>query len=398
MLSPRNIIPNAIRDAVVAWDGLVTTKIIELCTQLEEARKQPFHYLSHMHFRAIGTGSALILLLRRFILFLSVGLPLAPAALARSQQPLRIYFIDVEGGQSTLIVTPAKQSVLIDTGFAGERDADRILQAAKAAGIKQIDYVFITHYHQDHVGGVADLLKKMKVGVFVDHGENQEDSDAAKRSYADYVAAIKHNVRAVLRPGEGVPIKGITLQVVAAAGDLITDPLPGAGEANIYCASEKQPPDDASENSRSLGVLISYGRFRFLDLGDLTEKKELELVCPNNLIGTADLYLATHHGGHPDNPRALVWALHPRVAVINNGSHKGGNPEAWQIIHDSPDLADLWQLHYAIDSDQAHNAAQASVANVDERSDGHYIEVEAGSDGKFSVRNSRNGLEKKYEK
>jgi competence protein ComEC len=352
-----------------------------------------------MRLRKMRTGVASIRLLRQSVLLLSIGLPLMPAVLANSDRWLRIYFIDVEGGQSTLIVTPAKQSMLIDTGFAGGRDADRIVQAAKAAGIKQIDYVLITHYHEDHVGGVADLLQKMKVGVFVDHGENQEDSDATKKNYADYVAAIKHNSRVVLRPGQGVPLKGITLQVLTAAGDHIPDPLPGAGEANIYCASEKLPaPDDSSENSHSLGVIITFGKFRFLDLGDLTEKKELELVCPNNLIGTVDLYLATHHGNHPDNPRALVWALHPRVAVINNGPHKGGNPEAWQIVHDSPDLADLWQLHTAMDSDKQHNVSENLIANVDEGSDGHCIEVMAGPDGKFSVTNSRNGFEKKYEK
>jgi competence protein ComEC len=365
---------------------------------MEEAGKRHFHYLSHMHSRAIGPKAALIRWLHQPILSLSVCLLAMPAVLARSEQPLRIYFIDVEGGQSTLIVSPQKQSLLIDTGFAGERDADRIVQATKAAGIKQIDYVLITHYHEDHVGGVSSLLQKINVGTFVDHGENQEDSDATKKNYADYLAATKHNARVVLRPGQGVPLKGITLQVVAAAGDSITDPLPGAGEANIYCASEKQPPDDNSENSRSLGVLITYGKFRFLDLGDLTEQKELDIVCPNNLIGTVDLYLATHHGGHPDNPRALVWALHPRVAVINNGPHKGGSPDAWQIIHDSPDLADLWQLHYAIDSDKQHNVPESLIANTDKESDGHYIEVEAGSDGKFRVTNSRNGIERNYAK
>jgi competence protein ComEC len=334
---------------------------------------------------------------RQSIVLLSLGLLLVPTALASAHKPLRIYFIDVEGGQSTLIVTPAKQSMLIDTGYAGERDSGRIVQAAKAAGIKQIDYVLITHYHADHVGGVADLVKKMKVGTFIDHGENQEDSDSTKKNYADYVKAIAHFPRVVLRPGQGVPMKGITLQVIVAAGDHITDPLPGAGEANIYCASEKQPPDDASENSRSLGVLVAYGKFRFLDVGDLTEQKELELVCPNNLIGTVDLYLASHHGGHPDNPRALVWALHPRAAVINNGPHKGGSPEAWQIIHDSPDLGDIWQLHYAMDSDKRHNAPENFNANTDE-SDGQFIEVTIQPNGDWSMKNSRNGYKKKYGK
>lgn len=351
-----------------------------------------------MRFRDMRRTASLIRSLRHGICFLSIGVLFTAAALAKPQPPLRIYFVDVEGGQSTLIVTPAKQSVLIDTGWAGARDAGRIVDAAKAAGIKKIDYVLITHYHDDHVGGVADLLQRIKVGTFVDHGENQEDSDDTKKNYANYVKAIAPFPRVVLRPGEGIPLKGITLQVLAAAGDTITEPLPGSGEANIYCASEKQPPDDTTENSRSLGVLITYGKFRFLDLGDLTEKKTLAMVCPNDLIGTVDLYLATHHGGYPDNPKALVWALHPRVAVIDNGPHKGGNPEAWQIIHDSPDLADLWQLHYAMDSDQQHNTLEKLIANVQNGSDGNYIEVKADSDGKFRVINSRNGMERNYGK
>lgn len=376
------------RNAVVPVEDVVTIKIIGLGAHRKEAGKRQFRYLSHMRFRKPGLG----------ILLLSMGLLLPPMVLAKARPPLRIYFIDAEGGQATLIVSPEKQSVLIDTGFAGGRDADRIVEATRAAGIKQIDYVVITHYHADHVGGVASLLQRINAGIFVDHGENQEDSDASRKNYADYVAAIKHNARVVLRPGQGVPLKGIVLQVVAAAGEHITDPLPGTGEANIYCALEKPAPDDSSENSRSLGVLITYGKFRFLDLGDLTKKRELDLVCPNNLIGRVDLYLATHHGGHPDNPGALVWALHPGVVVINNGPHKGGRAEAWQSLHDSPGLADLWQLHYAIDSDKEHNVAEDLIANIDEKSDGHYLEVEAESDGKFSVTNSRNGLEKKYGK
>jgi len=318
-----------------------------------------------------------------------------PTAVAKPK-PLQIYFIDVEGGQATLVVGPFSESVLIDTGWAGARDAERIVTAAKTTGLKRIDYVLITHYHQDHVGGVADLLQQIPVGMFVDHGANAEDSDSARNQYAAYEKATDHSKRIHLSPNEGLPLKGITLQVLTAAGKRITDPLPGAGEANPYCGSEAAAKPDPSENAQSLGMLISYGKFRFVDLGDLTEQKELDLMCPNNLIGTVTLYLTTHHGMAPDNPKALVWALHPQVAIMNNGAHKGGNPGAWQLVRNSPGLADLWQLHYAVGGGKGHNVAQDLIANVDEKSDGHYIKVVAELDGTFTVSNSRNGLSRKY--
>jgi competence protein ComEC len=327
---------------------------------------------------------------------LSIFALLVSAYGASKPKPLQIYFIDVEGGQATLLVTPSRQSVLIDTGWAGSRDADRILAAAKAAKVKRIDYVLITHYHPDHVGGVADLEKRIPIGIFVDHGPDVEDSDTARTLYKGYEKAVEHSKRIHLMPGEGLPIGAVTFEVVAAAGQHISDPLPGAGEANFYCASETEAKADPSENAQSIGVLVSYGKFRFLDLGDLTKKKELELVCPNNLIGTISLYLLTHHGMAPDNPKALSWALHPQVAVSNNGAHKGGDAEVWQIVHDSPSLKDLWQLHYAIDAGKEHNVPENFIANVDENSDGHYIKVEAERDGSLVVTNSRNRFSRRY--
>ena len=327
---------------------------------------------------------------------ITVLVALTPGAYSRTGKDLRIYFIDVEGGQSTLVVTPAGKSVLIDTGWPGGRDADRIVNAARAAGLKQIDYVVITHFHADHVGGVPDLVSRMKVATFVDHGSSTEDSDAARSLYAAYEKATKSATRVVVKPGEGLPLSDIKLEFLTAAGESITSPLPGAGEANPYCYSEAPAPADASENSQSLGMLITYGKFKFLDLGDLTKIKELGLVCPNNLLGTVSLYLVTHHGGYPDNPKALVWVLHPLVAISNNGAHKGGNPDTWQIVHDSPGLADEWQLHYAADSDAKHNVAESFIANLDEKSDGHPIEVKASPDGKFRVTNTRNNYSKTY--
>jgi len=329
------------------------------------------------------------------VCLLSLPCSAAPTTPAK---PLQIYFIDVEGGQATLVVSPSGQSLLIDAGWPGYegRDADRIVAAAHQAGIKELDYVLITHYHRDHVGGVPQLGDGIKIGTFVDHGPNLEDSEVTRADYAAYEKAIAGHAHVVVKPGWVLPIKGIEARALTAAGEHITNALAGEGKANSYCGAEAAAPADNTENARSLGVLITFGHFRFLDLGDLTKKKELELACPNNLIGTVDLFLVTHHGADLSNPKALDWALHPRVAVIDNGPRKGSSPAAWQIVHDSPGLEDLWQLHYAAESDKDHNVADDHIANVKENCEGKYIKVTAEADGAFTVTNSRTGLEKKY--
>lgn len=340
----------------------------------------------------------------RQILIAVLGLSLSAivqpcqAANSESAKPLQIYFIDVEGGQSTLIVSPSGQSLLIDAGWPGSegRDADRIIAAARQAGVQQLDYVLITHFHRDHVGGIPQLVDGMKIGTFVDHGPNQEDSEITRADYAAYEKAIAGHGHVVVKPGWGLPIKGIEVRVLASAGDHIGNPLPGAGEANPYCNAETTADVDKTENARSVGVLITYGHFRFLDLGDLTKKKELELACPKNMLGTVDLFLVTHHGSDSSNPKALVWAVHPRVAVIDNGSRKGASPAAWRIVQDSPGLADLWQLHYAAESDKDHNVAPERIANVKDNCEGKYIKVSAENNGTFTVTNQRTGTDKTY--
>jgi beta-lactamase superfamily II metal-dependent hydrolase len=319
---------------------------------------------------------------------------------AAAPKSMQIYFIDVEGGQATLIVSPSGQSLLIDTGWSGYegRDADRIVAAAHQAGLKQIDYVLITHYHRDHVGGLPQLVDGIKVGTFVDHGPNLEDSEMTRTDYAAYEKAIAGHAHVVVKPGWGLPIKGIVVKVLSAAGDLIPSPLPGAGEANSYCKGEATTPDDPTENSRSVGVIVTYGEFHFLDLGDLTKKKEMELACPNDLIGTVDLFLVSHHGADNSNSKSLVWALHPRVAILNNGARKGASPAAWQIVHDSPGLEDLWQLHYAAESDRDHNVPEDHIANPKENCEGKYFKVSADPDGSFTLTNSRTGSQKTYPK
>jgi competence protein ComEC len=337
-------------------------------------------------------------------LFLGFGIWLAPAT--PTPKPLQIYFIDVEGGQSTLIVDPQGESLLIDAGwddFNG-RDADRIMAAAKSAGIDHIDDAIITHYHSDHAGGVPQLASKIKIGTFLDHGANTETSAATLASYAGYAKIAAQAKRASVKPGDEIPFKGMRVQVLASAGEKITAPLPDAGQPNPLCASEPKVSADTSENSQSVGVLITFGKFRFLDLGDLTNLKEMGLVCPNNLIGTVDLYLITHHGtehpgsGDGSNPRALVWALHPLVAVMNNGAIKGGHPIAWEMVHDSPGLVDLWQLHYSIEGGDAHNSPEQFIANAGGDDAGNSIKVSAETNATFTVTNTRNGYSKTYKK
>ncbi|MFZ3200062.1 MAG: MBL fold metallo-hydrolase [Candidatus Acidiferrales bacterium] len=335
------------------------------------------------------------------ILCTSAVLALISVALAAPAKLLQIYCIDVEGGQSTLIVDPRGESLLVDTGWPGfdGRDANRIVAAADAAGIQRIDYLVITHYHRDHVGGVEQLAAKMKIGTFVDHGPNMEDSDSTREGYATYLKVSAHSRRIVMKPGGRLPFQGMSVKFLTAAGDEITAPLPGAGQPNPYCASEPQAVTDPTENARSLGMLITYGKFRFIDLGDLTKQKEIQLVCPNNLIGAVDLYLVTHHGYDLSNSRAIVDALHPRVAIMDNGPHKGDAPAAWQIVHDSPGLEDLWQLHYGMDAGADHNVADTFIGNLGDKDDaGNYIEVTAEKDGTFTVINSRNNYEKTYAK
>jgi competence protein ComEC len=315
-------------------------------------------------------------------------------------KPLQIYFIDVEGGQATLVVAPSGESLLVDTGWPGfnNRDADRIAEAVNKSGLKQIDFVLITHYHADHVGGVPQLLKKIKVRAFVDHGPNLENDELAPEGYAAYLKSLGSIKRIVAIPGDRIPVKGIEVEVLAAAGAHLTRPLPGAGQPNPYCASEPNWPADHTENAASLGVLVTYGDFRFVDLGDLTKDKELYLVCPNNLIGPADLFLVSHHGLAVSNSKSLVHALHPRVAIMENGAQKGDAPETWQIVHDSPGLQDLWQLHYTAASGAEHNVSKYAIANLDAGSDGHYLMVAAQPDGTFTVTNSRNHKERTYKK
>ena len=321
---------------------------------------------------------------------------LLPSAEAKSSKSLHIYSIDVEGGQSTLLVSPSGKTLLIDAGWPGKLGADRVVTLARQLKIKKLDYVLITHFHHDHVGGIPDLVKQIKVGTFVDHGANREDSDITRKDYEAYQKVIAGSKHIVAKPGDHIHIKGLSVVVLTANGQHVAHALPGAGQANPFCAGEPDWTVDHSENAYSLGTLTTFGKFRFLDLGDLTKKKEAELMCPNNPIGSVDLFLVSHHGLDQSNSKALVDAVHPRVAIMNNGARKGASPEAWQIVHDSPGLAALWQLHYAEPGGKEHNVVDDFIANTETSSDGNHIEVTAHPDGTFTVKNSRNQFERTY--
>jgi len=323
-----------------------------------------------------------------------LALALLSVAAFAAEKTLDIYFIDVEGGQATLMVTPDKQSLLVDTGWPGfqDRDADRIVKTAKKAGLKKIDYLIITHYHRDHVGGITQLLSKMSVGTFVDHGPNRETGAAAEQLMASYEKAAASGSRLTVKPGDRIPLKNVDVEILTADGNVTSK----AGQANPLCANASKKADDPSENARSVGFLATFGKFKFVDLGDLTWNKELELVCPANKLGQVDLYVTTHHGMDISGPAELVHAIKPRVVVMNNGSRKGGSPAAWKVVKASPGLEDLWQLHFANAGGQEHNVQNAFLADLNDTGEGNHVKVSAAKSGAMTVYNSRNKFAKTY--
>jgi competence protein ComEC len=324
----------------------------------------------------------------------------AGAGPARKAADLRIYFVDVEGGQSTLFVTPEGHSLLIDTGWPANegRDADRIVAAAKDAGLDRIEFVLLTHFHMDHAGGLPQLAAKMPIGTVFDHGENRQPDDAATQQvWQNYQAFLAKGTakRIVPAPGDVLPVPDMRVEVISADGATIAQALPGAGQANPACANSGPYVADKTENPRSLGTLITFGKLRVLDLGDLTSDKEMLIMCPKNLVGTVDILIVSHHGTATSSSPALVYGVAPRVAIMDNGALKGGAPRVWDTIEKSPGLEDLWQLHYSTTGAE-HNVADAFIANPNGPDGGYYLKVTAKKDGSFEVFNARTQQTKKY--
>ena len=347
------------------------------------------------------------------------------AGQTRTSKSLDIYVVDVEGGNATLFVSPSGESVLIDTGNAGGttgRDAGRILDAAKDAGLKQIDHLITTHYHGDHFGGMAEVAAKIPIREFIDHGPSVEASANTflNTTYPPLYANSKHTV---VKAGDRIAVAGLEWRIVESAGQHITNPLPGAGKANPYCASFKAGDADATENAQSVGSHIKFGKFRALHMGDLTVNKEFDLMCPTNRLGTVDLWFVSHHGQAISNAAVLGHAIEPRVAIMNNGTRKGGQPDAMKVLFSIPGLEDLWQMHFSQLSGQEYTVPGMFIANTVDTPDtalavapyvapalgtpgatpapvhngpAFWFKVSAEQDGSFAVTNKRNSFSKTY--
>ena len=318
-------------------------------------------------------------------------------SLESADRVLEVFFIDVEGGQATLVVTPEKESLLIDAGYGARdgRDPDRIMKAVREAGLERIDYLLITHFHNDHVGGVPELAARIPIDTFIDYGAPLGGDRMASNGFRAYEPVRAGHPHIEPKPGDRLPLRGVRADVVSAAGLLLTKPLRGGGEANTGCARAEDHPEDGTENYRSLGVMIEFGAFRLLDLGDLSGNTLTRIVCPQNLLGTASVYLVSHHGDYDSNVPVLYAGVRPRVAILNHGARKGGSRDALNTLHAQPDLEDLWQLH-ALTREPAQNADPAFIANVDDTSDGHWLRLTARQDGSFRVVNGRTGFAREY--
>jgi competence protein ComEC len=324
-----------------------------------------------------------------------------PATLPAQSRNLEIYWIDVEGGAATLIVTPSGQSLLVDTGNGtpDDRDAKRIDAAARQAGLKKIDYLLTTHFHSDHLGGMAALAKMIPIDRFFDHGDSVEKEARGGAQLWETYTMVAAGKRTTLKPGDKLPLQGLDAVVVSSNGQTLASAINGGGP-NAFCQGAQQKPADTTENQRSLGFLLTFGKFKFLDVGDLTWDKEMELACPVNKLGTITLMQATHHGFFNDfsGAPAHVLALKPQVVVVNNGPRKGWQPSAWDSVSKIQGLEGIWQGHQALGSDSAHNTHPDMIANLEPTADckGHWLTASVAGDGKFTVTNSRTGFSKIY--
>jgi competence protein ComEC len=329
----------------------------------------------------------------RILGVLPLLLAMTPAIWAA--ETLEVVVIDTEGGKAMIVKTPDGESMLVDAGYPREDDRDtlRIVAAAQAAGVRELDYVVATHYDADHAGNVARVDARIPARAFVDHGapvpECRQDE-----FFKSYVSAIRGRTRLSVRPGDAIPLRGLRVTVVASGGEVLSRSLPGGGQPNPLCAAEPATTD-AYDNAGSVGLLFEFGKFRMLDLADLLARQEHKLMCPENRVGVVDLFMVSHHGFQVSNATFLVHALRPRVAIMNNGPKKGGDPQVFDVLKTSPELQDLWQMHLAPRAEE-RNAPETMIANLKEECEARSIRVSARRDGSFTVTNARNDFTKTY--
>jgi competence protein ComEC len=351
---------------------------------------------------------------------------------------LKIVSIDVEGGGGTLFVTPEGKSLLIDTGWpsgagllpspdGAQNSADRIVAAAKKLGLSKIDYVIITHYHMDHVGGVFDLMKRIPVDTFIDHGPNAEHlapgekvppelaGGAPDQLYPKYLEAIKGHKHIVAKPGQVIAMGSMTDTIVSSDGVTLSKPLPGAGAPIPTCdtaESKSTKADGGEENTRSVASLLRFGKVSIAMFGDLSWKKERELSCPTGKLGHVNLLIVTQHGSNISSNPASIADMHPDIALMGMGGKKGGDGDPIKLIKASPGLMGFWQTHESFAHPEwsgdknmianlnppaaaiAAHAKQMFTAPPDE---GHAIHAEITKDGQVTMTNDRNGFSKTYQ-
>jgi len=350
----------------------------------------------------------------RFLFFV---LLLTSSMLSAQSRNLDIYWIDAEGGGATLIVSPSGESMLIDTGYpVGDRDAKRIYAATQQVGLKKIDYVVISHYHPDHAGGLPALSKMIPLGQLF--GRSSAELEPTNQQWLDNFNTATATKRSIVKAGDEIPLKGVRVTVVISDAKPIAKSVDGGGAANPLCADAEQQAPAGPENQRMVGLLLSFGKFKYLNLSDLDWEKEMELVCPVNKLGTVTLYHASRHGGlSGSGAPAFLGAIRPQVVVVNNGPRKGfgatdnsvksvtpGGPRPYERnsylrLAGLPGMEGIWQLHLSLlDPDPQHNTSENMIANLEETADckGNWIKASVTPDGKFTVTNGRNGFSKTY--
>ncbi len=319
---------------------------------------------------------------------------------------LDIYFLDMVGGGSTLIVTPLGESVLIDTGSLEpeHRDADRIHRACRYAGLKHIDYLVTTHFDSDHYGGILELSKRIPIKCFMDKGalppEHQQSGRSFNKLYPLYQQATKGIVTPI-RAGDDIPLRSdpsgkmSPIKFHSVASEKLIEGFDGDIDAPLEGFVIKKADED--DNARSIAMVLIYGRFKFFAGGDITWNVEHHLAHPVNIIGKVDLYQVTHHGLDQSNNPLLLKALSPTVCVAMNGPRKGIEPNTFRALKLLPSIKAIYQIHYNTIYGDEGNTAEEFIANKEDPQKGELIKVSVDPDkGNFAVSIGINGAKRTF--